>query len=445
MESIMSQNSAPPRFGVIAILSAVVIVFLIIGLALVGLLVQPEEPVETTVLYQDPMAAVNPATVDPALAVAQLGGLASEDVIDQAVSQARPGTAMTTILFSPQLGARELGGDLLLLGTSFAERGDVPRAVLAYQMAADLATLSPDLSDTTRADIFLQAGNGLIGLDQPVQAKIYLDQARLVATESNYLQAAYRSAVLSRLSESYRSLGLRGEAREALELSAAPASLSALPEQPLVLPRSEALLLPMEIQDAEAERWRAAQAVVEDLVLRGGEADLADLEALRQALLQEDGLKSAFFADRLATTPQLSTQADILQAQIAWLSLKYRVAIGGFGLSLVPEWEAEQDAIRAALRAGYDERFRIYSDIIVALPDVNDIDRATEESLRRQTLAGVLGRYPDFVAEEWRALLLQATGRLIETQPNTQLRVSYLDVDSQSYYVLISDREVLNP
>jgi len=73
------------------------------------------------------------------------------------------------------------------------------RAALSYELAGAIATLSPDLSDTLRADIFLQAGSGLATLNDAVHAKIYLDQAYIVATESNYLQPAYRQSGCSGL------------------------------------------------------------------------------------------------------------------------------------------------------------------------------------------------------------------------------------------------------
>ena len=437
------QRSRPSKFGVISIISTVIVLILIIGLAIFSFLVKPTEPqpVET---FANPMAAIKPEHIDPALAIALLAGVSEIDVINQAISKSRPGTGLATLIFSPDLSAQEAAGDFLLLGEKFAGQDDMARARLSYQLAGTMATLSPDLSDTLRADIFLQAGIGLTALNEPILAKIYLDQSFLVATESTYLQAAYRQSMLEALHKAYLALDLKEEARQSLELSLAPANLVALPQKPLVLPVAQEIAFPRPVQEAEAERWRAAQVVARELVEWGGETSPEAVEALRVALWQEDQVKTRFFDESFAAEKQLSAKVNILQAKIAWQSIKYRIARQGFGLSLVPEWEAMVDQIQADLTSSHEALYQLYSDIIVAMPIAADINLATEEALRRQVLAGELGHYPNYPGEELQAQLLRASAKLIETQPSTELRVSYLSVDDTDYYTLISDKDVLN-
>jgi hypothetical protein len=306
-----------------------------------------------------------------------------------------------------------------------------------------MATLSPDLSDTMRADIFLQAGIGLTELGEPVLAKVYLDQAKLVATDSSYLQAAYRYSVLDSLRQAYLDLSLKDEARQSQQLSLEPARLEAIPERPLVLPATQEIAIPLDLQQAEADRWRAAQLVAKELVELGGTVQSETLIRLQNALLLEDQIKSQFYADSLTAESQRSTQISLVRSKIAWQTLKYRIARKGFGLSLVPQWEADEARIRTELNTGYETLYRLYGDLIVAIPIAADIDRATEEALRRQLLAGLLGQYPDYPGEGLKTQLLSASAKLIQTQPGTDLRVSYLSVNQVQYYTLISDREVL--
>lgn len=436
----MSQSS-PPRIGVIAILSVVLILVLVVVLAIVGSFVQPEGR-SNIQSFKNPLDAVVPQIIDPALAMAQLGGLSANDIIDQAISQARPGTALATLVYGPSVEAQDGAGDLLLLGNRFIRQNDLARAKLVYEMAAVIATLSPNLSDTVRADILLQVGFGLIGIEASGPAKLCLDQVFLLATESNYLQAAYRSAVLTSLSEAYRALGLRNEAKQALELSAVPAELEALPETASVLPRGKFIPFPAEIQAAEAKRWQAAQAVGQQLVELGGQVRPEALLDLKAALLREDALKTQFLTTRLAAEPQLSNKVDLVQAQINWQSIKYRIARKGFGLSLVSEWESQEAQIRAELAASYALLYRFYADVIIAIPNVADIDRATEEVVRSQILAGLLGQYPDYPSEQLQLQLLQIVTRLIETQPGTSLRVSYVSIEGMVYYTLINEQQI---
>ncbi len=431
------------KFGFIAIASTAIIILLITALALIGFFVkQPETGKPTTV--ENSQTVLPQLSIDPALAITQLGGISPEDVINLAIEKSRPGTALATIVSTPSLAPKQTAGTLLLLGEKFSRQNDTARAGLSYRLAGAIATLSPDLSDTLRADVFLQAGSGLATLKDAVYAKIYLDQAYLVATESNYLQPAYRQSILEQLNQAYLSIGETESARNSLNAALAPSELTDRNESHLELPAIEPIPLTEAVQNAEKTRWQAAQKVAKNLVDTGGEVQPENLAALHQALLAEDTEKTAFFADALAAEKQLSGKVNIIHRQIEWQSLKYRIARGGFGISLVPEWETNAEQIRSDLTASYEALFRQYSDIIVAIPDASQIDRATEELLRRQLLAGKLGWYPNYPAEQLKEQLLAASARLTETQPNTKLRVGFLNVDGTEFCTLVSDRDILN-
>jgi hypothetical protein len=133
----------------------------------------------------------------------------------------------------------------------------------------------------------------------------------------------------------------------------------------------------------------------------------------------------------LAAAAQLSRKIDITIAQIEWLSTKYRVARQAYGLSLVPEWEADAEQIRADLTKTYETLFALYADLIVALPEVSQIDKATEERLRREILTGELGRYPNY-PEEQRRKQLWTLAPLITTQP--ELRAASASVAGREMY-----------
>jgi len=431
------------KFGIIAIASTAVIILLILSLAVVGFLVkQPDAPTPASV--DSPQILLQNTDIDPALAIAQLGGIAPEDVINQAIDKSRPGTALVIITATPGLDMKMTAGTLLLLGKKFTEQGDTARALLSYQLAGSIATLSPDLSDTLRTDVFLQAGSGLAAQKENLLAKIYLDQAYLLATESNYLQPAYRQSVLEALNQAYLSINAADQARKSVTASLNPPDLSSRGETALELPDITPIPLSEAVQTAEKARWQAAQQVAKDLVELGGEVKPEHIATLRDALIAEDAEKTAFFADALAAEKKLSGKVSIIHSQIEWLRLKYRIAQKGFGISLVPEWEANAEQIRSDLTAGYESLFRQYSDIIVAIPDASQIDRATEELLRRQLLAGKLGWYPNYPAETLKDQLLAASARLIETQPNTKLRVGFLKVGDTEYCTFVSDHDIQN-
>ena len=153
----------------------------------------------------------------------------------------------------------------------------------------------------------------------------------------------------------------------------------------------------------------------------------------------EDQAKLPYYDSQLAATPQLSVQISVVQARINWLSVKYRIARRGYGISLVPEWESQAESIRAELTKSYELLFALYADLIVAIPNADQIDLATEEVLRRENLAGILGRYPNYPAEQRLAQLLQATAQLIESRPGEKMRVVVLPYAGVDSFVLVDD------
>ncbi len=390
-----------------------------------------------------PLDMVKVNQVDPALALASLGGVAETEVIVEAIGKARTETALSTLLFQPGLPDKETAGNFLLVGGAYAGQAASSsearaKAIFSYQLAGTTATLSPQIPDTVRADIFMQVGEGLAELNEPVLAKFYFDQAFTVAAQSPYLQAVRRRAILERLQKNYIILGERELARRSLNLSAAPPHLSATtPEQP-ILPQSEPVPLSDLAQEAEAGRWRRAQELAAILVERGGHAPDATIAALRAALIEEDRQKLPFYEGEFVTATRLSKKIDITQAQIEWLTRKYKVARQGYGMSLVPEWESQAEQIRAELTKTYERLYALYADLIVALPEVSQIDKATEERLRQEILAGELGRYPNYPEEQRQKQLLDATDQLIRTQPETQLFIGVETVAGRPRYLLIA-------
>jgi hypothetical protein len=287
-----------------------------------------------------------------------------------------------------------------------------------------------------RADLFLQVAEGLLKLNEPVWGKFYLDQAFVVATRSPYLQAVHRRAILERLQKHYISLGERELARKSLDLSVNAPDITSPNEEKVYMPPRAALPLPQLIQTVEITRWLKAQELEAQLVERGGHAPPSKIKALQEALVAEDQQKLPFYASELSSAAQVSKKIDITLAKIEWLSIKYRVARQGYGLSLVPDWERQADMIRADLTKTYETLYSLYADFIVALPEAGQLDQATAEKLRREVLAGELGRYPNYPQEQRRKQLLEITQQLMTEQPELNIFVGTQTVAGQETYTL---------
>ena len=381
--------------------------------------------------------------IDPALALLSLGGVSDAELMLEAIEKDRPEVALAGLLFQPQLSNRESAGTFLFLAPIYAKHEQRSKTLFCYEMAGTIAVLSPDIPYPVRADLFIQIGEGLIAIDQATLAKFYLDQAFTIAVKSPFLQVVHRRAIFERLQKNYIALGEREIARTSLDLSANPPNISFSAGESAILPKNEAILLPPPVQEAEANRWIKAQGLAAILAARGGQAPDKDKEALREALIAEDLQKIPFYDMELAQEAQLSRQIDITIAKIEWLSIKYRVARQAYGLNIVPEWHDRAEQIRADLTKTYEALFTRYADLIIALPEASQIDKATEEKLRREILAGELGRYPNYPEEQRRRQLLDATTQLIATQPelNVFVGVSQLS-DQRELYTFISPEDI---
>lgn len=397
---------------------------------------QTTEESPTLVQQRTPLDAIEADQVDPALALASLGGLTAEEIIAEALDKARPETALAAILYHPTLNDRETAGYFLLLSQTYLENDNEEKAIFSYRLAGTVAILSPTIPDTIRADILIETGEGLRKQEERELAKFYFDQLFTLAAESGSLQAAHRRAIFERLQKNYIMMGHRELARRSLNLSARPLNSASIQPREPILPVSAPIALPEAIQEVEAERWRRAQELAAILVERGDRTPPREsVEALRASLLEEDQQKLSFYEEQLTQAARLSKQIDVALARIEWLSIKYRVARRAYGLSLVPEWEDQTEQIRADLTKAYENLFALYADLIVALPELSQIERATEEKLRREILAGELGRYPNYPAEPRRRQLLEATARLIETQPELNI---FIGSDNEDHYIFIS-------
>ncbi|MEW5958677.1 MAG: hypothetical protein AB1801_13175 [Chloroflexota bacterium] len=438
------------NLGLVIVVSTLTVLMLILLAAVIILLATNQLSADNSgrpslLANTGPLTRVEIDQVDPALALASLGGVPEVDVIGAAVDKARPETALSAILYQPGLTDKETAGSLLLLAGAYARSGDRSKGVFSYKLAGLTAVLSPNMPDNVRADMFMQTGEGLLELAESALAKFYLDQAFMVASHSPFLPAVQRRTIFERLQKNYIILGERSLARTSLNLSANPPPLASPDLEKPMLPPNEEIVLSSLAQEAEAARWRQAQELAAILVERGGHAPQAKVQALREALIAEDRQKLPFYESELATATRLSKKIDVTVAKIEWLSTKYKVARRAYGLSLVPEWEAQVEQIRAELTKTYEMLFALYADLIVALPEVAQIDRATAERLRIEILAGELGRYPNYPEEQRQKQLLDATHQLIETQPEINIFVGVAPIAGQEMFTLTARQQQVEP
>ena len=125
--------------------------------------------------------------------------------------------------------------------------------------------------------------------------------------------------------------------------------------------------------------------------------------------------------------------------KVRWLTIKYQAASGSYGLSLVPEWEAQVAEIQSELSKAYEDLYALHSEQIIALPEADAIDRAWVEVLRQEIEVGRLGLYPNYPEEQLAAKLKEATEKLITAGQGRSLHVDILSQDKVNIFILASD------
>jgi hypothetical protein len=411
------------------ILLAAVIVLLVVAVVAGAIFFVLQRQQTTSATWQDPIAGILPAEILPELALYPLAGASELETIDVAMANGDLETAYAALVFSMDLTDVQRIGRLTLLGKRFVE-ADLPRrADLCYQQIYDVALISPTLNDPARADALLGSGTGWAALGQTALAANACDQVYLLATQSPYLQMAHRRDLLGRLETAYGDLG---DVERAAACQQAIANLDQQPNpQPPAMPGpapglpqgSEPVSSP-QVGTLEEARRQAAYTLLQAL---GGEAEPPPglVGNLAQALQAEDAAKQGLYQQELDATSQPGKRINVDWQSIRWLMLKYRVAARGFGLSLVPEWESQLPDIQSALSTAYEDLLFDYEDFVAALPDASLLGSGSYQARRQSILAGQLGQYPNYPAEQLASKLQDAATDLIAAGSREQL---YLDV-----------------
>lgn len=383
-----------------------------------------------------PVQQLGKNEIDPSLALLSLSGVSDLDVVDQALGSHALGTAYATAFFGTELADGERVGSLLLVGQAYAEAGDKERAQLCYQQADLVLTLSPTVADFAKAKAYLAIGEGLAELGSKAQARSRYDQAYVIALNSPYVKNQYRAEILSELASAYQALG---DSDKAVECSARQAEIAYAPggeERQESPPEQPVSPLAMEVPEPTAPMVSSYEErrveTVRQLIdfLQGASPGEPIPEELMtdvgRALLNEDGARRSTYEQQLAAASSMVLKLGITQTRVDWLLVKYRVALGGYGLELVPAWtdslvdiEAELNAAYGDLRAAYDEQISTFSED-------GAVDRAWSHLLRFEIQRGRLGLYPDFPQEELVSQLTEASERLIASgDPSLHVRVLY--------------------
>ena len=148
------------------------------------------------------------------------------------------------------------------------------------------------------------------------------------------------------------------------------------------------------VQNAQLGRQQAAKQLTERLQFTGGTDVEPERQALEAALRHEDQVRAEYFGRTVGSglTPQ--QQYWLVGQQRAWIALKTQIALKGFGMSLVPEWEQNSETILQSLGVITSNMDVTLDALAKAQPTPNDQTTLQAEGLQWLALQNELGLYP---------------------------------------------------
>ena len=406
----------------------------------------PRSAAVDTSKWVTPQEQVEAKKINPAVALGILAGTTDTGSVDDLLAAGDFDGAFAQIAYSTEFSDANRVGTLLLLGDRYAAGKQTAKAVWMYQYAVFLATVSPLPSDLSRVQTLLEASQGLKGLGMEANARAALDQAYLIVQNSFALPRDTRADLYEQISRAYRTFNATKLADQARSQAAESATLTE--EDAINLSRRPFRIQPTnppedaKVTESMEARTNAARELLDALNLNPPQtpADMPEdlIRALGDALYQEDGLRADYYVTQYDQAADASAQLGVLREKLRWLSLKYRVARLGFGLSLVHDWETEADNIKQDLNDTYAEYLAITEQQASNLENAGEASRSTEDVLRSALVAGRWGLYSDYDETDLRAKLDEVSQALRDEQV-ASLRLDSFTRGNEIVYLLVPD------
>lgn len=399
---------------------------LLIGLvALAGLYMLESSAPEATPV-QEAAVALQPEAIPPHLALLELAGADRDALSRQAVNARERALAFAMYRYDDTFTDSRRASDLLRLGQYFLEAGDYPQAIASFRLARTIAIFVSDINPLERGELLTRSASGLLAAGAEAEAVETARQSQYAAVQMPDLLPAQRVQILQEIAPLLRDHGSSTDAQQLREILRNP---NLAPGRIILDSRwetlQEALPLSEELKTAIATRQAVADRLIERMVATAGADIEAERAALRQALLDEDQLRAQRYAGINTPVLTLGQQHRLSQEQRDWLILKLRIAMGGFGVELVPEWAGQADAIRLSLGQVTSNLLPVVEAQINAVSDPVEHALLRAEALQWFVYQSELGFYPNAPLGELSTQLENAQAELEQLSRPLALPVFY--------------------
>jgi hypothetical protein len=342
---------------------------LILGVgALAALFILQTEPETAPAI--SPISTLPVDNIAPHHALVQLAGDPAQALAYQAIQAGELDLAYLITFFSTELGDSDRLALWLQLGRRYLALERTEEGIRAYNNARITVVLGPSLTYVERSQALLQMANDLLKVGAVEQSLDAAIQAKRLAEQTPEILPAQRSQIFETLRPLSKQLG---NTTFENEVDAAAANPYITPPGRLLAGQwpalGEALAVDPAVLEAMALRQQAARALAERFAFTGGIDVDPERQTLATALLNEDQARNAAFQRTLSSGINLGQQFTLLQAQRHWAALKLRIASRGFGLSILPEWEANVTHLQQELAAANNNLLVVVEALTVAQND----------------------------------------------------------------------------
>jgi hypothetical protein len=332
--------------------------------ALAALFLLQTEP--ETAPATSPLTTIPVDQIAPHHALVQLAGDPARALAYQALQAGELDLASAITFFSTELTDQDRLALWLQLGRRYLASERIEQGINAYNNARSVVVLGPTLSFNERSQALLQIADDLLKVDAAAPALDAAIQAKRVAEQTPDILPAQRSQIFETLRTLSRSLG---DSTFESEVDAAARNPYLAPPGMPVIPQWKTLGEPLAtdptVLEAQSQRQTAARALADRIATTGGIDIDPERQTLATALMLEDQARNAAFQRTISSGINLGQQFTLLQEQRAWAALKLRIAARAFGISILPEWEANLTQLQQEL-AGANNNLLVVVEALTA-------------------------------------------------------------------------------
>ena len=303
----------------------------------------------------DPLQSVHAAAIAPQIALRELSGDAAAGLAAQALQAGHLESARAILTYATTIPGVERSARLAALARAYLTAGAPETAAQVATLVVTAALLDDALPVLERVNLLTQSSALLFESGATAEGADAAAQALYIAAQAPGLLPAQRSTLFTDLNEAVAPFAEKSDAGRTLS-----AQIDDFARNPyligagaLITPTMMTFLQPLAYdsptQEKIAARQAAALILADRIALTGGVDIDPERQALADALLAEDAARAQFYQNpgEISRGQQLWLLLD----RRAWLVEKLRVAMQGYGLALVPEWEDQLAPLRAELGA----------------------------------------------------------------------------------------------